>query len=169
MLWAHKHGATPNKYWTRGTEPWSPTKTTFGKTRGSRRTGTKNVGQRCYRGIKQSKVFACGASYKNDGSTRFCVGYRKLNDVTKKDSHLLPRINDTLTRLSGSAWFSTLVLRSSYWQADIHPEDEEKTAFSAGSYLYQFTLMPFGLCNAPATWETNGDGITKANIKNMFA
>ena len=90
---------------------------------------------------------------KKDGSTRFCVDYRKLNDVTKKNSYPLPRIHDTLTTLSGSAWFSTLHLKSGYWQVGIHPKDKEKTAFSGGSGLYHFTVMPFELCNAPATFE----------------
>ena len=52
---------------------------------------------------------------KRDGSTTFCVDYRKLNDVTKKESYPPPRIDDTLTTLSGSAWFSTLDLKSGYW------------------------------------------------------
>ncbi|GBN50517.1 Retrovirus-related Pol polyprotein from transposon 297 [Araneus ventricosus] len=90
---------------------------------------------------------------KKDGSTRFCVDYRKLNEITIKDSYTLPRIDGTLDCLNGSQWFSTLDLKSGYWQVEIQPEDKEKTAFTTGQGLWQFKVMPFGLCNAPATFE----------------
>ena len=87
---------------------------------------------------------------KKDGGTRFCVDYRKLNLATVKDAYPLPRIDDTLDMLAGKRWFSTLDLASGYW---LSPEARCKTAFATHSGLFQFRVMPFGLCNAPATFE----------------
>lgn len=85
---------------------------------------------------------------KKDGSIRFCVDYQRLNDVTKKDSFLLPRTDDILTTLSGYNWFLTVDLKSRYWQVGIDPAGEANTAFTFGSRLRQFNVMRFDLCNA---------------------
>jgi hypothetical protein len=90
---------------------------------------------------------------KKDGSLRYCIDYRRLNHVTIKDSYPLPRIDDSLDSLRGAKWLSTCDLASGYWQVEMHPEDAEKTAFTTSRGLFQFKVMPFGLCNAPATFE----------------
>ena len=76
----------------------------------------------------------------------------KLNSVTHKDAYPLPRIDDTLQSLSGSKWFSTIDLLSGYWQVDIAENDRENTAFITHDGLFEFNVMLFGLCNAPATF-----------------
>ena len=90
---------------------------------------------------------------KKDGTMRFCVDYRKLNLVTRKDAYPLPRIDDSLDALNGSTYFSTLDLASGYWQLGLAEGAKEKTAFTTGSGLYHFNVLPFGLCNAPASFE----------------
>ena len=79
---------------------------------------------------------------------------RQLNDATIKDAYPLPRIDDTLDMLAGKQWFSTLDLTSGYWQVSLsRAAKTAKTAFATHSGLFQFRVMPFGLCNAPATFE----------------
>ncbi|KAK7884629.1 hypothetical protein WMY93_027752 [Mugilogobius chulae] len=90
---------------------------------------------------------------KNNPEMRFCVDYRPLNSVTRKDSYPLPRIDESLDLVSGSSWFSSLDLRSGYWQVPLSPDARPKTAFCTGRGLWQFRVLPFGLCNAPATFE----------------
>lgn len=90
---------------------------------------------------------------KKDGSLRFCIDYRKLNQVTQKDCYPLPRVDDLLDSLSDAQWFTTLDLRSGYWQVEVNPRDREKTAFPTPHGLFQFRVMPFGLCNAPSTFQ----------------
>lgn len=96
---------------------------------------------------------------KKDGTWRFCVDYRHLNKITKKDVYPLPRIDDALDCLYGATYFSSIDLRSGYWQISVDDMDREKTAFVTPDGLYQFKVMPFGLCNAPATFERMMDSL----------
>ena len=89
---------------------------------------------------------------KKDGSWRLCIDYRKLNSVTKNDAHPLPRVEDIFDTLAGSKFFTTLDLAMGYHQVELHPDDREKTAFSTPFGLFQYTVMPFGLATAPATF-----------------
>ena len=76
-----------------------------------------------------------------------------MNDVTVKDAYPLPKIDETLDSLAGAKWFSTLDLYSGYWQVGMDSSDKAKTAFITRKGLFQFRVLPFGLCNAPATFE----------------
>ncbi|UYV81558.1 K02A2.6-like, partial [Cordylochernes scorpioides] len=98
---------------------------------------------------------------KKDGSVRFCVDYRGLNKMTKKDVYPLPRVDDALDCLKGANIYSTIDLKAGYWQIGIDEADREKTAFITPDGLFEFKVMPFGLCNAPATFERMMDNLLK--------
>ena len=91
---------------------------------------------------------------KKDGGLRLCIDLRKLNNRTIKDGYSLPRIDDTLDCLHGAKWFSTLDLKSGYWQVELEEEAKPLTAFTMDPLgFWECERMPFGLTNAPATFQ----------------
>ena len=90
---------------------------------------------------------------KKDGSVRTCIDLRRANMASRKDAYPLPNIADCLDSLGGNRYFSTLDLASGYWQVELEEDAKPVTAFSTHKGLYQFKVLPFGLCNAPATFE----------------
>ncbi len=90
---------------------------------------------------------------KKSGDIRFCVDFRKLNKITKRDMYPLPKISDLLDSLGKAKFVTCLDLVSGYWQIPVHPADREKTAFVSFASLFQFCVMPFGLSNAGATFQ----------------
>jgi len=90
---------------------------------------------------------------KPDGSTRFCIDYRQLNDRTVHDTYPLPRKDDCLDSLGDAKFFSTLDCKAGYWQIPVAKEDKHLTSFTNHVGTYQCTRLPFGLCNAPATFQ----------------
>ena len=91
---------------------------------------------------------------KKDGLLCFCIDFRKLNSLTVKDSHPLPRICETLESLAGAAHFSMFDMNSRFWQVPMDEESKQYTAFTLGSMgLYGCESMPFGLCNTPPTFQ----------------
>ena len=91
---------------------------------------------------------------KKDGSLRFCIDLRKLNAQTIKDAYSLPHIDETLDCLGEATVFTSLDLRSGYWQVEMKEESKPLTAFTVGPLgFYECERMPFGLTNAPATFQ----------------
>ena len=90
---------------------------------------------------------------KKDGTFRYCVDYRSLNNLTRKDGFPLPLIEECLDALADTEFFSTLDMASGYWQVVIHPDDRHKTAFITKYGLYEHVRLAMGLCNSPATYQ----------------
>ena len=91
---------------------------------------------------------------KKDGSLHFCINFRRLNSLTVKDSHPLPRICETLESLAGTAHYTTIDMNSGFWQVPMDKESKQYTAFTLGSMgLYECESMPFGLCNTPPAFQ----------------
>ena len=89
---------------------------------------------------------------KKDGTFRFCIDYRRVNAVSKKDAHPIPDIQDALDHLRGAKYFATFDLLSGYWQLGLSERAKERSAFCTRRGLFHFTRMPFGLSGAPGSF-----------------
>ena len=105
---------------------------------------------------------------KKDGTYRFCTDLRKLNLVTKADSYLIPRVEDCIDRIGCAKYISKLDLLKDYWQVPLMPRAKEISAFVTPRGFYQYRVMPFGMKNAPATFQCMINKIT-ANFEGCEA
>jgi transposase InsO family protein len=105
---------------------------------------------------------------KKDGTVRFVIDFRALNDLTRKDSYPMPQIHDVVDRMAGSTMFSTLDGASAYWAVPLTEDSKQKTAFSVPRGQFELEVMSFGLCNAQATYQRVHDQVLQP-VSNTFA
>ncbi|GFT35084.1 retrovirus-related Pol polyprotein from transposon 297 [Trichonephila clavipes] len=126
--------------------------------------------------LQQGIIVECESPYaspvvlipKPNGSMRLCIDYRKLNAQTVPDSYPLPRMDDLLNEAKPTPSMSTIDLLSGYHQVKVAAEDRDKTAFTCPFGIYKFTRMPFGLRNAPATFQRLIDKF-RSELNNVLA
>lgn len=111
--------------------------------------------------LEADLIFPCSSPWafpvvladKADGTKRFCIDYKRLNVITKTDAYPMPRVDDLIDQLREAKFFSTMDLVCGYWQIKMKEEDIEKTTFTCAHGTFAFKRMPFGLKNAPATFQ----------------
>ena len=130
---------------------------TYSSPIGGRGMGTHsgNAGWGCT--IRPSQPPWCNAVvlvHKKDGGLRFCIDFHRLNSQTKKDAYPLPRMQETMECMVGARFFSTMDLKSGFWQVKMAKDSQQYTTFTVGSMgVYEFLRMPYGLCNTLVTFQ----------------
>lgn len=101
---------------------------------------------------------------KKDGTKKLVIDFRRLNKVTRKDRYPIPNISETLDALGKAKFFTTMDLAAGYWQMEVKKEDRDKTAFTTSRGQFRVKVLPFGLCNAPSTFQR----ITDQTLRGML-
>ena len=113
--------------------------------------------------------WACGIvmAKKKGNQLRMCCDFRNLNAQTIKDAFPLPRVDEYISRLGNAKFFTCIDLASAFWQVPLRQSDREKTAFASELGLFQWTRMPYGLCNSPPTFQRTMTIVFKDLVQRM--